>query len=46
MWVIAFATAGVLWILIYLQMTENRENAFGTLFIGPPDALDDNISIN
>ena len=27
-------------------MLENRENAIGTLFIGPPDALEDNNTID
>ena len=44
MWFIAFAIAGVLWLLIYLQMTDNQDNAVATLLIVPPEELNDNIT--
>ncbi|MCS5551681.1 MAG: SPOR domain-containing protein [SAR324 cluster bacterium] len=42
MWFIAFAMAGVLCLLIYLQMADHQENAVATLVIGPPEELNDN----
>ena len=44
MWFTAFAMAGVLWLLIYLQMANNQENAVATLLIEPPEELNDNIT--
>ena len=44
MWFTAFAMAGVLWLLIYLQMTDNQDNAVATLLIVPPEELNDNIT--
>ena len=44
MWFTAFAMAGVLWLLIYLQMAENQDNAVATLLIEPPEELNDNIT--
>ncbi|GIT71541.1 MAG: hypothetical protein Ct9H300mP28_13550 [Pseudomonadota bacterium] len=34
----------VLWLLIYLQMTDNQDNAVATLLIVPPEELNDNIT--
>ena len=36
--------AGVLLLLIYLQMADNQENAVATLLIEPPEELNDNIT--
>ena len=44
MWFTAFAMAGVLWILIYLQISDNHENAVATLLIESPEKLNDNIT--
>ena len=44
MWFIAFGIAGVLWLLIYLQMTDNQENAVATLLIESQEELNDNIT--
>ena len=44
MWFTAFAMAGVLWLLIYLQMADNQENAVATLLIEPQEELNDNIT--
>ena len=44
MWVAAFAMAGVVWLLIFLQMSENQENALATLLIKTPEELNDNIT--
>ncbi len=44
MWFTAFAMAGVLWLLIYLQMANNHENAVATLLIGPAEELNDNFT--
>ena len=44
MWFTAFTMAGVLWLLIYLQMTYNQDNAVATLLIVPPEKLNDNIT--
>ena len=50
MWFTAFAMAGVLWLLINLQMANNHENAVATMLIGPAEELNDNfrsyLSIN
>ena len=42
MWFIAFTMAGVLCLLIYLQMADHQENAVATLVIGPLEELNDN----
>ncbi len=42
MWFTAFAMAGFLWMLIYLQMNDNRENATATLLIENPEELNNN----
>ena len=42
MWFTALAMAGVLCLLIYLQMADHQENAVATLVIGPPEELNDN----
>ena len=44
MWFTALAMAGFLWMLIYLQMTNNQENAVASILIGPPDELNDNFT--
>ena len=44
MWFTALAMAGVLWLLIYLQMADNQEKAVATLLIEPPEELNDNIT--
>ena len=44
MWFTAFTIAGVLWLLIYMQMTDNQDNAVATLLIVPPEELNDNIT--
>ena len=44
MWVTAFSMAGFLWLLVYLQMANNQENAVATLLIESPEELNDNIT--
>ena len=44
MWITAFAMAGVLWLLIYLQIADNQEKAVATLLIEPPEELNDNFT--
>jgi len=44
MWITAFAMAGVLWLLIYLQIADNQGNAIATLLIEPSKELNDNIT--
>ena len=44
MWITAFTMAGVLWLLIYLQIADNQGNAIATLLIEPPKELNDNIT--
>ena len=44
MWFTAFALAGVLCLLIYLQMANNHENAVATVLIGPTEELNDQLS--
>jgi len=44
MWFSALAMAGVLCLLIYLQMAENQEKAVATLIIEPPEELNENIT--
>ena len=44
MWVTAFALAGVVWLLIFLQMADNQENALATLLIKTPEEMNENIT--
>ena len=44
MWFTVLTMAGVLWLLIYLQIAENQRNAVATLLIEPPEELNDNIT--
>ena len=44
MWFTAFSIAGVVWVLIYMQMSDNQENAIATLLIEPQEELNDNIT--
>ena len=44
MWFTVLTMAGVLWLLIYLQMANNHDNAVATLLIEPPKELNDNIT--
>ncbi len=46
MWFTAFAMASVLWLLIYLQMADNQENAVATMLIEPTEELNDNTTID
>ncbi len=44
MWFTAFAMAGVVSLLIFLQMADNHENALASLLINTPEELNDNIT--
>ena len=44
MWFTAFAMAGVVSLLIFLQMADNQENTLATLLINTPEELNDNIT--
>lgn len=44
MWLTAFAMAGILWLMIYLQMSDHQENVVGTLEIEPPEELTYNVT--